>query len=257
MDVITDSLTIHHGDCYELLPTWPDAAALVTDPPYGIGYAHSGGGLGVSNQRFADRPIHGDDVPFDPAPFLRFAHVLLWGADHFRVRLPEGGTLLAWDKSPHGAGPADSFADCEYAWTNARVKRNVCRYLWKGVACVKAGEENGRRYHPTQKPQGVCAWCLETLRLPAGSLVIDPFMGGGLVRGGVPAQGIALCGRGNRCRALRHGARAAGAGGPSARFGAGLRCLKSRNGNDSAGCGGKGLRARRACVCNTGQRDEP
>ncbi len=180
---ITDRIEIVNADCYTLLDAWPSDAALVTDPPYGIAYQHSGGGRpapGASRAvRNALRPVHGDDSPFDPAPFCRFRWVLLWGADHFRDRLPPGGTLLAWDKSPGAAGPADSFADGEFAWTNARVKRNVCRFLWKGVACVKAGEEHGRRYHPTQKPQGVCNWCLRTLALPAGTLVLDPFMGSG------------------------------------------------------------------------------
>lgn len=181
MEAITDRISINLGDCYELLDSWPSAAALVTDPPYGIGYMHSGGGNGIhrNKKRNSLRPVHGDDVPFDPTPFARFRWVLLWGADHFCNRLPNGGTMLAWDKSPAAAGPADSFVDGEFAWTNVRCKRNVCRFLWKGVACVKAGEENGRRYHPTQKPQGVCAWCLRVLALPADALVIDPFMGSG------------------------------------------------------------------------------
>lgn len=185
---ITDRIEIVNADCYTLVDAWPSDAALVTDPPYGIGYQHSGGGaspvsLDMKRRgtlgKNANRPIHGDDVPFDPAPFARFQWVLLWGADHFRDRLPQGGTLLAWDKSPAAAGPDDSFVDGEFAWTNVRCKRNVCRFLWKGIACVKAGEENGRRYHPTQKPQGVCSWCLRTLALPADTLVIDPFMGSG------------------------------------------------------------------------------
>jgi site-specific DNA-methyltransferase (adenine-specific) len=188
MDRITDRIEIVNADCYDLLSEWPSGAALVSDPPYGISYCHSGGGLGL-HCKYRDRedktcrntkPVAGDDAPFDPTPFVSFRWVLLWGADHFRSRLPEGGTLLTWDKSPAAAGPDDSFVDGEFAWTNrAGVKRNVCRFLWKGVACVKAGEENGRRYHPTQKPQGVCAWCLRTLALPADALVIDPFMGSG------------------------------------------------------------------------------
>ncbi len=178
-DRITDRIEIVNADCYTLLDAWPSDAALVSDPPYGIAYQHSGGGRGVGARRHFGKAIHGDDVPFDPAPFARFRWVLLWGADHFRARLPEGGTLLTWDKSPAAAGPDDSFVDGEYAWTNVRCKRNVCRFLWKGVACVKAGEENGKRYHPTQKPQGVCAWCLRVLDLPADALVIDPFMGSG------------------------------------------------------------------------------
>ena len=123
--------------------------------------------------------IHHDDRPFDPAPFLRFATVLLWGADKFRLRLPEGGTMLAWNKND-GTGPADNFTDAEFAWTNReKIKRNALTLLWKGLCCVKTGEDNGVRYHPMLKPQGVCAWCLSVLALPAETLVIDPFAGSG------------------------------------------------------------------------------
>jgi len=187
-DRITDRLEIVNADCYTLLDAWPSDAALVTDPPYGIGFKHSGrcndrciqsAETKARRKRTHARMIANDDRPFDPAAFFRFRWVLLWGADHFRDRLPQGGTLLAWDKSV-GKGPASSFADCEFAWTNKPgVKRNICRFLWMGLACVKAGEDGGRRYHPNQKPQGLCDWCIKTLALPEETLVIDPFMGSG------------------------------------------------------------------------------
>jgi site-specific DNA-methyltransferase (adenine-specific) len=170
-----------HGDCREVLPLLEGVNALVSDPPYGIAYQHSGGGRAAPGAKLppvrnANRPIAGDASPFDPAHLLGFPSVLIFGADHYRDRLPQGGTFVAWDKSC-GMGPADSFADAEFAWTNARVKRNVLRYLWKGVACEKAGEENGKRYHPTQKPVGLMQRCIELL--PYAELICDPYMGGG------------------------------------------------------------------------------
>ena len=179
MERINDSIAIAHGDCLDLARSWPADAAVVTDPPYGIGYVHSGTGRGFQRRRNA-MPVRGDDRPFDPSPFLRFRWVLLWGADHFRTRLPAGGTLLAWDKRCGGKGPDDRFVDCEHAWCSVGgVKRNICSYLWKGLVCFKKGEDGGRRYHPTQKPVGLCEWCIRTLQLPPGTLVIDPFMGAG------------------------------------------------------------------------------
>jgi len=170
-----------HGDCMEVLPLLEGVDALVSDPPYGIAYQHSGCGKAapgakLSPVRNAKMPIANDAVAFDPSHLLGFESVLIFGADHYRDKLPEGGALVAWDKSL-GIGPADSFADAEFAWTNARVKRNVVRYLWKGVACEKAGEENGKRYHPTQKPVGLMQRCIELL--PAATVICDPYMGSG------------------------------------------------------------------------------
>lgn len=162
-----------HGDCREVLPLLEGVDAIVSDPPYGIAYQHSGGGKGKHTRRNALMPIANDDAPFDPTPMLGFAAVLLFGADHYRDKLPAGGTFVAWDKSC-GIGPADSFADAEFAWTNAKVKRNVVRYLWKGICSEKAGEDNGTRYHPTQKPIGLMQRCIELL---PGATVCDPYMG--------------------------------------------------------------------------------
>jgi site-specific DNA-methyltransferase (adenine-specific)/modification methylase len=184
---VIGNATLYLGDCRKILPGLPKVDALVSDPPYGIAYQHSGGGLGVSAKRNSLRPIQGDDEDFDPSHLLTCADsILLFGADHFRARLPSGGTLIAWDKSC-GRGPAHSFADCEFAWTNAKVKRNVIRYLWKGVACEKLGEDGGRRYHPTTKPQGVMNACLDFF--PAARSILDPYMGSG-------STGVAAVSRG-------------------------------------------------------------
>lgn len=183
------------ADCLDVLPTLEAGSvdAVVTDPPYGIRYQHGGGGkTGWGFRAMRERgkaryaandhdKIIGDDMPFDPLPFLRFPISLLFGANHFCQRLPSGGSWLCWDKSC-GKGPKDSFADAEFAWTSvASVKRNVCRYLWKGMACVKRGEANYKggvlREHPTQKPIGLMQWCLETIGMPG--IVLDPFMGSG------------------------------------------------------------------------------
>lgn len=178
--------TLYLGDCRDVLPTLPKVDAVITDPPYGIGYVHSGGGdssvsramkrLGTLG-RNANRPIQGDTELFDPAHLMDCAPlILIFGADHYRVRLPDGGTFIAWDKHC-GRGPNDSFADCEFLWANFKTKRNVIRYLWKGVSCEKSGEDGGRRYHPTTKPQGVMRACLGMV--PEARTILDPYMGSG------------------------------------------------------------------------------
>jgi len=134
-------------------------------------------------RKHANRPIHGDDKPFDPTPWLHFKNVLLWGADRYKTRLPDTGIFLAWDKHI-GVGPNDSFVDCEFAWCNAKPKRNIFRHLWKGIVCSKIGEslDNSKHFvreHPSMKPVALMRWCIEHFKLPPGSMILDPYLGSG------------------------------------------------------------------------------
>jgi site-specific DNA-methyltransferase (adenine-specific) len=172
-----------HGDCRKLPLDLAAVDCVVTDPPYGIGYVHSGGGNGIHprKRRKSRLSIIGDDQPFDPVHWLG-KPCLLWGAHHYARRLPESGSWLAWDKSC-GKGPADSFSDCDFAWCSMLgIKRNIFRFLWKGVACVKIGEGNRGsvyRYHPSQKPIALMRWCIRLMKLPPNSLILDPYCGSG------------------------------------------------------------------------------
>lgn len=165
---------LHLGDCLEILPTLGNVDAVVTDPPYGIAFQKGAGGLGIHPRRVRHLDaIHGDDQPFDPAPFLSWPCVM-FGGNHFYSRLPDGGTFHSWDKSC-GVGPDDSFSDAEYVWTSFRTKSRVIRYLWKGV--LQDGEKGAPKYHGMQKPIEVMAWCLAFV--PDARAILDPFMGSG------------------------------------------------------------------------------
>ena len=173
--------TLYCGDCLEILPTLPKVDAVVTDPPYGISYTHSGGGKGShSGARFglhhewANSPISGDDRPFDPSVWCSYPCVL-FGADHFARRLPMDGVFHVWDKDPAGKMSHDSFSDAELAWTNFTRSRCVFRYLWKGMCQEGRGE---KRRHPTMKPVQVMEWCIGLLK-DTPDLILDPFMGSG------------------------------------------------------------------------------
>jgi len=186
---LSDAITIINADCYTLLDSWPSDAAIVTDPPYGISYSRSQdmrmrqilpGRTPMAFGRSAGdwRQIHGDDKPFDPTPFLRFATVCLWGANHYASKLPDKKGWLVWDKL---AGKTPSFqSDCELAWTNKDAPARLFTHLWRGI--MREGEEHimigGPKLHPNQKPVALLAWCLDMCCIHNG-LVIDPFMGSG------------------------------------------------------------------------------
>jgi len=179
--VIGDA-TLILGDCLEILPALQRVDALVSDPPYGIGYVHGGSGGGGIGAPVNQKPIHGDDRPFDPTPWTDWIGknpIVLWGASHYKTRLPGGGTFLCWDKSC-GQGPADVFVDAEFGWMNRKNARCIYRHFWKGALRTREdASARSARSHPSQKPVELMRWCLEVARIGLGKTVLDPYMGSG------------------------------------------------------------------------------
>lgn len=189
--------TLYHGDAREVMPTVTGVGAIVSDPPYGIGFAHGGGRYGMDGGRYATkfgrRRIVGDNKPFNPKPLNKqYGHLpmALFGANHYASRLPDASCWLIWDKR-EGLTRND-FADCELIWTNRGGVARLKRHLWNGM--FKASEHGEPRVHPMQKPVAVMAWVIQELGIKPGTLVADPFMGSG-------TTGIA---------ALQHGCRFVG-----------------------------------------------
>lgn len=189
---------LYLADCLEMLAAGaiPADGAIVTDPPYGIGYQHGGGGMSgwafAKARSGAASRIIGDDRVYDPTPWLDYARgqakrrgnakvemplsIALCGADNYASRIPDRvGCYLAWDKAC-GGGPADSFTDLELVWIGTRNARRIYRHRWKGR--MRAGDANPR-LHVSQKPVGLMRWLMETARVPIERLIIDPYMGSG------------------------------------------------------------------------------
>ena len=179
--------TLIFGDCLQHLSALSAADILLSDPPYGINYK-------VNERKMADRGhklkatkmtvtveravIRGDARPFDPAPWLAFGKIALFGAEHFAPRLPEGGRWIVWDKRRDSK--PDDHSDCELVWTNVKGAHRIHRQKWRGV--VREGEENcsrSKKLHPNQKPVALLTFLLEQLGAAAGQTVADPFMGSG------------------------------------------------------------------------------
>jgi site-specific DNA-methyltransferase (adenine-specific) len=161
-------VTLYHGDCRE----WSGSAdAVVSDPPYGMGWDNSvsigpngRGATGTRASRYG-QTIVGDDRPFDPTPWLGYSEVILWGANHYGARLPVGTTLVWLKRFDEAFG--SYLSDAEVAWMKGG----------HGVYCYReAGyKTNEQRYHPTQKPIALMRWCVGRT---AGT-ILDPFMGSG------------------------------------------------------------------------------
>lgn len=191
--VVIGDATLYLGDCLEILPSLVGVDAVVTDPPYGQSYKvntfYAGGSRDSSvmqrnGKTLQVRPniyedVHGDDQPFDPSPWLKFAPIVcFWGAHKFADRLPPGGWLV-WDKVP--TGKRRSQGDGEAAWLNRDQPLRIFRLLWDGLCVgVGAGHEvtaGQKRHHPTQKPEILMRWTLDECK--AQGIVLDPYMGSG------------------------------------------------------------------------------
>lgn len=165
-------ITIYLGDSLEIAPRLEPVELLLTDPPYGIGYKGGGGGsIHSANRRKTER-VEGDLQPFDPAPWLGYPNVALFGAQHFAARLP-AGTLHVWDK--RGDYKPVHTADFDTIWVNRSEPGRIVRCVWRGLC--REVEHADRIIHPTQKPMKVVAWAMA--RFPDGLSVLDPYMGSG------------------------------------------------------------------------------
>ncbi len=186
-------VTLYCGDSLELLQAGElTFDAIVSDPPYGIAYRLTGGGkqqarFQTAIDKTCHESIHGDDTPFDPAPWAKACRIpsreekaiVLFGADHYKTRLPEGGRFICWDKSC-GQGAAAAFTDAEFAWTNRKNARSIFRHFWMGATRSDDGFDSKQaRQHVSQKPVNLMAWCIEHARIGLDKIVLDPFMGSG------------------------------------------------------------------------------
>lgn len=170
------------GDCREVMPTLGRFDAVVTDPPYGIGYSPMGGGGGIVDangkryeKRFTGKDlVIGDDRPFDPSPILDLGiPTIMWGGNHFASRLPDSKAWLVWDK--RRGTTVNDFADVEIAWSNLKTPARCLPHLWNGM--LRDSERSIPRVHATQKPIVVMEWCLGFL--PDAVTILDPFCGSG------------------------------------------------------------------------------
>jgi DNA modification methylase len=167
-----EAVCIYHGDCREVLPRLLPPEAVVTDPPYGIGFKSHG-------QHFRDAAaIHGDEST-ELAEYVRN-----WARGKpvvmfFSPYRPLHGwrSVLAWDKGEHvGIG-----GDRETCW-----KRDFELIGVSDNGPLVGGRDSAvLRYralfppptgHVAEKPEALMSYLIRRLGV---SSVLDPFMGSG------------------------------------------------------------------------------
>jgi site-specific DNA-methyltransferase (adenine-specific)/modification methylase len=177
-----EDVRVIEGDCLSVLPTLAGEpiAAVVTDPPYGIGNTRNRARPSKWQRAAGLEPREWDQAPADVMPLLDISpKMVIWGGNYYP--LPPSRGWIVWYKPD--APP--SMSPIEMAWT--QEDRNS-RHITHSIGATNAE----RVWHPTQKPLAVMRASLEFLRLPPGSLVLDPYAGSG-------TTGVACLKAGLRC----------------------------------------------------------
>ena len=167
-------ITIYHGDCREILPTFEDGQFSVAfaDPPYGVAlgygdaYTDEGGkGYAAWMQRTAKELQRVASVVL-VTPGIR--NLWLW---------PQPTWTLCWSK-PGSTRRSDlgGFNEWEpvVMYGMKRLYHDLCSL--PSVANIASGGVTGD--HPCPKPIRLLKWLLSETT-STGDLVLDPFMGSG------------------------------------------------------------------------------
>lgn len=160
-----DSVTIYNADCRHVLPFIGRFDLLLTDPPYGIGFAAQ---PTKWQRRAGHKPKAWDDATPPAWTVQQMVEAcddaIVWGGNYYG--LYPSRCWLSW----HKPDAPPSMSNVEYAWTS--MDKNS-RQMTHSISATNA-ERVG---HPTQKPLAVMRWCLSMAA--ETKTVLDPFAGSG------------------------------------------------------------------------------
>lgn len=159
--------TLYLGDCRSFVGCLA-FDALVTDPPYGIGFAAQPTRYQRANGMAATAWDDSAPQALVDAWRAEARESIIWGGQYFN--LPPSRGWLIWSKT----GNAPSMADVEMAWSSIDMN---ARSFEKSVKSASLEKDLQRAAHPSQKPAALMEWCLDFV--PSARTILDPFMGSG------------------------------------------------------------------------------
>jgi site-specific DNA-methyltransferase (adenine-specific) len=181
-------MSIHHGDCRQVLPELVPVDAVIADPPYNVGKSYGTHDDHMPTPAYQDwlrgilrqcAQLTSTVVFFPGAVNLLAVPVLLEGTT---LRAKQ---VLGWHKREFAGdkwtgGPAMSWEPIIWATSSDRPYFNRIYGIW-GRDFLIVNATHGDPYtklHPCPKPVEVMRW-LVGLFCPEGGTVLDPFMGSG------------------------------------------------------------------------------
>lgn len=146
------------GDCLEILPTLGKVDAVVTDPPYGVGFAEWDGSR-PPDEWFAEiRRV-------SPSAAVHAVQGEIWG-------WPQPDWIMAWFMP--GSVNRTKRGNFRH-WEPVLVYGEERAVVDSRVFPPKGGERNG---HPCPKPDAIARWLVRDFARE-GETILDPFMGSG------------------------------------------------------------------------------
>lgn len=213
-----DHVTLYHGDAFDVLPTLSGIGAVVTDPPYSSGGQYRGDRAASTISKYvqggtlAYRPEFGGDH-LDQRTFLMWAEAWLRMC---RATVVPGGVLCSfidWRQLPAltdaaqfagwtwrnlatwwkpgirmQKGRFSSSAEYVVFAANGPLEQDGCGSPQNVYQCAPVGDKE----HIAEKPIEVLRWVLGVV--PAGSVVLDPFMGSGSTLAAAKSLGMRAVG---------------------------------------------------------------
>lgn len=181
--VIIGNATLYLGDCREILPALGKVNAVVTDPPYGVGFKGSAtkwsGKHGESYAQFNDtrENVRNICVPVITSALDMADCCVVTPGIAAMFDYPEP-RAVGWIYYPSGANSGPWGFVCGQPIFYYGKDPYLAKRLGSRPNCfasTEAAEENG---HPCPKPIKQMEWLVSRAAL-AGDTVLDPFMGSG------------------------------------------------------------------------------
>lgn len=187
-----NNITLHFGDCMDMLKNMPDKSfdLAIVDPPYFSGperrqfYGCKVSKIGVKRLYEKSETWKVPTAEYFDELQRVSKYYIVWGCNYFNYIFAPG--RIVWDK----CNGSSSFSDCEIAATNLFTSVRLFPFMWNGMMQGKSVNEgrimqgnkklNEKRIHPTQKPVALYTWLL-TKYAKEKWRILDTHLGSGSI----------------------------------------------------------------------------